>query len=307
MRIDDDLRKCVVFFGLPDDSPEGGGIRCGGTGFLLRYEEFGYIVTARHVAETLGADPFIVRINMKDGTAQNLDADQVRWYFHPDPDVDVAVIPFTLGGGNFDAVYIPIEMLAPDSEIQNDASTIRFLGSFGPGDLTYTIGLFALLSGKKRNLAVVHSGSIAAIPRDEKIPVTDWRDKRNTIYVEGYLLETHARPGLSGSPVFVRRTLNFSSLPGNLIMDPRFSGGKDFLVSAPQTMFHLLGLWQSSWDAPPDDVVAITTGRSVRVPVGMGIAAPAYKIKETLETAELMEMRRLWKETANAKNAATPD
>jgi len=94
MRVDDDLRKCVVFLGLPDDPGENGGIRCGGTGFLLQYETFGYLITARHVAEELGSDPFVVRINMKNGPAKNIDADQIIWHFHPDPDVDIALAKF---------------------------------------------------------------------------------------------------------------------------------------------------------------------------------------------------------------------
>jgi hypothetical protein len=44
VRIRDDLRKCVVFFGHVDDTPGKGGINCIGTGFLVAYEEAGYLV-----------------------------------------------------------------------------------------------------------------------------------------------------------------------------------------------------------------------------------------------------------------------
>jgi hypothetical protein len=78
--------------------------------------------------------------------------------------------------------------------------------NYGAGSFTYTVGLFRLMSGEKRNLPVCHFGTIAVLPGDEKIPVKDWRDpeKKRLIFVEGYLVETHSLSGLSGSPVFVR-------------------------------------------------------------------------------------------------------
>jgi len=80
---------------------------------------------------------------------------------------------------------------------------------------------------------------------------------------------------------------------------------RSYGISIPIPM--LISLWQSSWDAPPDDIVAVTTGRGVRVPLGMGVAAPAYKIKEVLKNAELVEMRRTMKAAINARDAAIPD
>jgi hypothetical protein len=93
MRIRDDLRKCVVFFGHADETPGKGGINCIGTGFLVAYEEAGYLVTAKHLADQLGDDPFLLRLNTKDGKSQNLPADGATW----------AVLPFTLSvKSNFD-------------------------------------------------------------------------------------------------------------------------------------------------------------------------------------------------------------
>ena len=74
MRLDDDLRKTVVFFGLEDDTPGKGGISCVGTGFLLGYDTCGYLVTAKHLAQGLGDNPFLVRVNTKDGNSVNLPA-----------------------------------------------------------------------------------------------------------------------------------------------------------------------------------------------------------------------------------------
>ena len=35
VRISEDIRKCVAFLGVEDDTPNGAGIRCLGTGFFF--------------------------------------------------------------------------------------------------------------------------------------------------------------------------------------------------------------------------------------------------------------------------------
>jgi len=305
VRISDDIRKTVVFFGFEDGSPGKGGINCVGTGFLLNYDDCGYLVTAKHLAHELGDQPFLVRINKSDGTSENAPADNVRWYELPDPTIDVAVIPFGASGKHYDARYLPQSMMALDALVYHDA--INFLGT---GDLTYTVGLFRLMSGETRNLPVVHSGSIAMMPRDEKIPVRDWRDKDKRLFVEGYLIESHGMPGLSGSPVFVRSTVEFSYAPQNMLLDPRSIDPRELLAVAPRETVFLLGLWSSSWDAPPGEVLAIQAGAGNRVPVGMGIVVSAQKIEETLMMPELQEMRKQQKaerERQLAEEAASPD
>jgi hypothetical protein len=279
MRLDDDLRKTVVFFGLEDDTPGKGGINCVGTGFLLNYDTCGYLITAKHLAHGLGDSPFLLRINKKDGTSFTFPAntsfgsshtDVIKWYEHPARDVDVAAIPLTLPDyTKFDILYLPAETtLVDDNAIEN--------GAVGVGDLTYTVGLFRLLSGQSRNLPIVHSGSIALMPSvDELIPVRDWRPPQRTIFVEGYLVETGSLEGLSGSPVFMHPTVSFSTLPGNLLPDPRFSDPRRADALAPSVQIGLLGLWQGSWDAPPDEVLAVQAGRGARVPVGNGSCDPS--------------------------------
>src|SRR5690242_19324792 len=91
MRIADDLRKSVVFFGEEDARPGRGGIRCIGTGFLLYYGGAGYLVTSKHLAYDLGEFPFLLRVNKRDGTAENIPFDELGWFHHPDPTVDVSI------------------------------------------------------------------------------------------------------------------------------------------------------------------------------------------------------------------------
>jgi hypothetical protein len=72
VRISDDIRRAVVFFGVPTErSP----IEYGGTGFLAAFKAgtpfpFTYLITARHVATALQQHEdtgFHIRANIKDG------------------------------------------------------------------------------------------------------------------------------------------------------------------------------------------------------------------------------------------------
>ncbi|SED60270.1 hypothetical protein SAMN05444161_3565 [Rhizobiales bacterium GAS191] len=297
VRINSDLRKCVVFFGHEDDTPGKGGINCVGTGFLVAYEGVGYLVTAKHLAQGLGGAPFLLRLNTKDGGSENLPVDGARWFELDDPAVDVSIAPFTLSSASpYDFRYLPFDRMSAEPLIQAGPD----LG-IGIGDLTYTIGLFRVLSGKKRNLPIVHLGSIAMMPNDERIPVRDWRDKSIIHEVEGYLVETQALEGLSGSPVFVRQSIKRPLVPPRVLLEHSNALDQLFFV-APRDGVLLFGLWQSSWDAPASDILA--GGRQLRVPVGMGVVVPVAKIRETLNLEPLVEMRKAMKVAQEAAQAA---
>ena len=75
----------------------------------------------------------------------------------------------------------------------------------GPGDELFAIGLFSLRVGTQRNIPIVRSGILAAMPYDSE-PFT----KDGHPY-HAYLAEMRSIGGLSGSPVFI-----FMGLPGNL-------------------------------------------------------------------------------------------
>ncbi|HEX3677584.1 MAG TPA: hypothetical protein VHU79_09375, partial [Sphingomicrobium sp.] len=65
MALAEDIRRCVVFIGHGDEDH----FRSCGTAFLLGYKGSLYLITARHVAQALGDDPFAFRINKTDGTS----------------------------------------------------------------------------------------------------------------------------------------------------------------------------------------------------------------------------------------------
>ena len=293
VRLRPEVRNTVVFVGYPDDSD---GFTPCGTGFLLAYDGAPYLVTAKHIAHHLGRDPFAVRLNLTNGTSINLHADDVSWYNHPDDTVDVAVLPFH---APFPKGRIAQNFLKADKVLLTHDRSVR--EKIYLGDLVYTVGLFRLLAGKRRNLPTIHPGIISLLPTDERTPVQDWQNEANTIYVEGYLVEKHGLPGLSGSPVFVRPSIGF----GRLVLS---SGEKTFAVLAQENVF-LLGMWQGSWDAPPDAIMAAEQRHSgsVRIAVGFGVVVPAYKIGELLETEALRAQRAERRRQKEADNAAKPD
>jgi hypothetical protein len=94
MRVNDEARKSVVFFGVPSaGKPEE--IEYRGTGFMLCGFEDGilipYIVTAGHVAQKLEKfrdTGFYLRANRKDGGDPLMKIEQADWAYHPDPTVD---------------------------------------------------------------------------------------------------------------------------------------------------------------------------------------------------------------------------
>jgi hypothetical protein len=261
MRVSETARRGVVFLGR---QREDGTVHYGGTGFLVHYVEEGvnvcYLVTARHVAERL-TTRFIVRANLRDGGSEEIAYQDPYWAFPEDPTVDIALALCVLPGDHFENTYFRLnDGLVPESEVTC-------------GDPISIIGLFRLHKGSSRNIPVVHSGHIAALPDPkERIPAKDGSGR--VVGVVAYLIEAQTLEGLSGSPVWITR---FAKLPG---VKTQFS-------NAPQVMagMSLLGVYQASWEGVPDEVLAAERNFSaaVRVPVGVGLVVPGREIVKVIE------------------------
>jgi hypothetical protein len=296
VRISDDYRRTVVFLGIEDDTPGGSGIHCVGTGFFAEYETCRYLITVKHVAARLVDGPFLIRINdLAGGGSRNayFDVGDLRWFSHPDSDVDLAIASTEI---DFHGAGLDVKFLTGLGETPKGPS------GFECGELCYTIGLFRLMTGNRRNLPVVHFGTIALLPSDEKVPVRDW-DKPNDPgarkLVEAYLVESQSIEGLSGAPVLARPSIELRDLPTR-----ESPTSKVVLDSAlvPRIVPGILGVWQGAWDAKADEVLQASAGRELRVPVGMGVVVPAKKIVEILEMPDAKEHR---KEIAKKRAAAT--
>ena len=274
MKITEDVRKTVAFIGTGTDS----NFSPRGTGFFVAHDEFVHFVTAKHVAVALGDSPCSIRYNGKDKKCRFLHLDPLdewKWYFHPDDNVDVAILPELFP---IRELELDIKLISSDLFYPSDHTNVP---SIGVGDQTYSVSLFMLLCGDRLNFPVVHSGTIAAVPSDQLIPVGNWDGGKQGKEMEGYLVEQLSLSGLSGAPVFVRPTLNISGFPLK-------EGGTDIAVRHNQVF--LMGLWQGAWDARPDDVSSREIS-GTRVPVGMGVVVPVEKIREVLDLPELKQMR----------------
>lgn len=260
MRVPEEVRKCVVFVGLPITMPDGqSGMSLKGTGFLVLVPSqsdpkkgFIYLVTAKHVATKLEGKNFAARINTKDGQSRLVIGEEIRWWYHPtDQLVDVAIIPW-VRIPEADFKLIPIRMFLSDDTIRS--------ADIGSGDEVFITGLFAHLSGSNRNLPIVRFGNIAMIP-DEPVPT-------RTGMIEAYLIEARSIGGLSGSPAFV------------------------YKIAQGRGKLYLLGLMHGHWDIPPEnknDFVITDSFGSVNI--GIAIVVPAKKILEVINQPELVEIR----------------
>jgi hypothetical protein len=242
------------------------------------------------VAEYVGSEPFLLRVNRFDGGADNLPIDDARWHYDSDPTVDAAVLPIPglLAGREHHVRFI-------DDEKETWWSNKAWKYGVGVGDFCYTVGLFRVLSGNKQNLPVVHFGTIARPiygPDEEPVPIKDWRDPegKKTILTNAYLVESQSLSGLSGAPVFVRVTNQHVSnemIEANPHLSPDQMGD-----AVAMWHLHLIGIWQGAWDAPPGEVLGSERGENVRVPVGMGVVVPIDHIHYILANDELTAMRR---------------
>lgn len=277
------------------DAPERGGIRCIGTAFLVKFDGFATLVTAAHVARQFGSDPFVVRFNRRDGSSVVQHAEGVPWVFNPDSAVDIAVLPFTpLKHTDIAAI--------DESTFADEERCSKF--DVGIGDNVYTVGLYAPLPGSRRNFPLIHAGTVAAMAGEEKIPVRDWNDpsRKKTALIDAHIIQSVSLGGLSGSPVFVRPSADIDQLA--------LADGEEVGASrVPLNNVYLFGILQGAWDAPPDERLAIETGRGVTVPVGMSVVTPVQQLIETLELPQMKKMRddiRAKQKEREFKSAATP-
>lgn len=295
VRLSVDARKSVVFFGVPSEKP--GEIEYGATGFLVSYTleglNFTYLVTCRHAAEALAKwedTGFVIRVNLNVGGSYLLPVTNIVWYVHPDPTVDLAVVPIGLDITRFDVKFLKIESIPRD--ILNGINVL-------PGDPINLVGLFKLRAGAKKNIPIVHTGNIAALPdADEKVPLTNPNTGKQ-VDVEGYLVEAQTLRGLSGAPVFIHEMVDLS-----------FTKTTDGIVPKAYAGCKLLGMYLGAWDAKPGDVLAKdrTLVGETRVPVGVGIALPGERIRELImNDPVLIKLRDLHLEKVKKASAAVQD
>ena len=269
MRTSENARWLTVFFGRPD--PKTGEIKLRGTGFLVSHEEdgygFGYLVTARHVAEKVQPHgDMVIRVNKKGEDAVNLTVKDIYWAYHADETIDVAVTPTPgyLNPNEFDVLYYNLDDL-----VRPSADPFRVQC----GDPICIVGLFHWHSGSGRNTPIVHSGNIALLPDPkERIPIVDGSTDQKHM-VEAYLVEAQTFEGLSGAPVFQREMVALRDFEEH-------NGGPPIVATGAQ----LLGVYAGAWAGQPSATLASDRnwGPDKRIPAGIGIVVPGERILEVV-------------------------
>lgn len=302
VRITDDIRRSVVFIG----TAEGGKtFKALGTGFLVIDEpsETIYVVTAAHVVFPDYEDsPIAIRFNGKDGKAHLDSVEIAKWHTHPtDTAVDIAVMEWEPPSNADISPWITKWMI---SDFKRKTKNI------GHGDLAYIVGMYFYIQGGNRVSPIVHTGHIAAMgDHGEKIPARNWRNpsSRKPVDVEGYLIEAQTLKGLSGSPVFVRRSIKtiVADKSDLLLHSKNPKQAMPALDAYVHGSLWLLGLWKGAWFGEPTKGKQITGDGKVVVPVGMGVAVPAIKIQEVLNQDSLRTRRE--NKLAAARGALVPE
>jgi hypothetical protein len=287
LRIQEDARKSVVFFGKKTV----GGIEYRGTGFLAYFVDGDvwcpYLVTCRHVAAHLRGE-FFLRLNLKDVTGDapgsiEHPVESADWSFHPDESVDLAACPLALGVEIYDHLYYPVDRVAVRENVWT-------------GDPINIVGLFRLHQGERKMMPIVHTGNVALLAdASERVPITDRTTGVKTL-AEAYLVEAQTLEGLSGSPVFVREIVPVAGARNG-------SKGMYGLFGD----LWLLGLYSGAWDGRPGEILA--NDRSLhgleRVPIGIGIVVPGDTIKEFIVSdPKLTKFRSFWRGARDKHRAA---
>jgi hypothetical protein len=276
MQVPDEIRKCVCFIYSKEAD---GSVMPRGTAFFVSVPRtqglagnFVYLVTARHVLAKLKHrrpdGEFLLRLNAADGEGVVwVDTQVDAWRTHPDDDLvdDTAVLPWAPPLSVIDFKTYPLASAVTDTVIQEL--------QLGIGEELFLPGLFVNHTGKSRNIPIVRTGTIAAMP-DESI-------SSEIGPLHAYLAEARSIGGLSGSPVFV------STGPVRNI-------GNDVVLESGRS-FYLLGLMHGHYrvNASKTDTLG-----DEAINMGIAIVLPVARIIETINQPEVAQMR----EREDAKN-----
>jgi hypothetical protein len=293
VRIPDEVLKCVAFIGEVTHRDEQGNVfgdLCA-TGFFVsvrspRFPELRhvYFVTAKHVAEDLKDRIPYILVNTTSGGQTHIYHYGPRWFFHStDPTADVAVLQI---GEQSNTDHLAV--LTKDFVTTEDIANREWVDI---GDEVFVTGLFTPAPGQKRNMPLVRHGNIAMIPSEQIQTELGFSDV--------YLVEGRSIGGLSGSPVFVRRTETFKLRvpPDNRLTE----------VNCPGP-FKLLGLMQGHWDIKESEMnkALVQHDRTHGVNMGIAIVTPAVKIWDILNQPGMVKIRELADEDLGRKRGSVP-
>lgn len=185
-RLLEEIKRTIVFIGKTAQNAEGKDEDVFfATGFLVQIQDIFHLVTAKHVVydrkkKELKDNDYWAAFNSRSGQAakRNISAIKkqhgVNWIFHPDENVDIAIIPFGLDPQNDDIKVIPQDLFLSGEDVK-ELYDVFFL-SFQPR-----------IPYENAVRPIIRAGIISRINKD------------SSFYIDG-----SAFPGNSGSPVFLK-------------------------------------------------------------------------------------------------------
>lgn len=286
MRVSEEILDCVVFLGTESSD---GRTTLRGTASLISVPServpngsFTYLVTARHnIRKALASgDQLVLRVNMKDGNAESVFVEGLEWHYPENDASDIAVSDVVSSlVDHISYRRIPRVMFATEEAIEKH--------SIGVGDPLICTGLFVHHYGRKRNIPIIRSGNIAAMP-DE--PLTD-RD--SGLDYHAYLAEIRSIGGLSGSPVFVELGV------GRQVEDS---------VNFSRIDRFLLGVVRGHWNKDEFDSAAdFAADEQEELNSGIAIVTPITDALEILDGEDFVKTRKRADDKYLKKHAPTED
>jgi hypothetical protein len=289
MRVPDDITKCVCFLAVREENAYGTGeddVFIGTAFFMQTSEEgghFRYLVTAKHIideAKEKGYTEIYARVNTAAGGSEMILL-RDEWIPSENPAIDAVALSFNPTIIVFDYFPLITGLCVNDDNI--------YKAGIGIGDELLITGLFNRKHGYRKNMPIVRSGSIAAMPDRREPFVTESGET-----YEAYLVEMRSISGLSGSPVFV---LTETSRP------PQGRHGEAFYF---KTL--LLGMIRGHWDLRKQDAVSDSLQHKIdsdeidRLNAGIAVVTPIKDIIDILDGDTFMrqrEQRQAQKRKAN--------
>jgi hypothetical protein len=306
MRVPEPIRKNVVFLGRRLQKGNEEEVRFVGTGFFVmvpsRFPDRGYLylVTARHVVDILTLGDWVMRVNTRTGGCVDFWGNKDhKWWFHPTEEdrTDVAVTTIK-ATEELDFRALPLSIFVADEDMKSETG-------IGPGDEVFLTGLFNRMRGRSRNMPIVRMGNVAMIPDPGELVPGVRIGRSRVVDAEAYLIEARSMGGVSGSPVFVRRTVSQ--------FDPVSTRGGQPKVTHCLVYgeFFLLGLMNGHWDIDPmekNDPDPVLGRRDGSVNLGIAVVVPSNKIRESLYHPELVALREQQESVyAASQGTTTPD
>jgi hypothetical protein len=285
MRLPDETKDCVCFLCVEQISAGPERFRYIGTAFFVWVPseapvEGGYIylVTAKHCVERATHEGALyVRLNTRVGGVRHIQLTG-EWLYPEEEAVDVAVLPIDFPQDTYDYKCVDLNTLVVTDTIMQEYD-------IGIGDVLYMCGLFSLRSGTQRNIPILRTGIIAAMP-DEPL-----QDADTGLEYRAYLAEVRSIGGVSGSPVFV-------ALEHGRIPNPQRILGR---------RVWLLGLIRGHWDLRQSQAGPVAAQASEAVNTGIALVTPSQEVYKLLMREDLIMERRREDRELRKRNAPTLD